>query len=99
MSMSSKSFLSSLTRAVQSVPLNKVLLFHSAISVLSGFLLLAIPHRLLPDYLSNHITHLYLRLYGSLNLTVGWINLKIMGSNDHSVRKGICEVRSHSRDS
>jgi hypothetical protein len=78
------------------VDLRHVMSFHGAFSVLLGVVLVVVPHSFSSTILQNHIAHEFLRLYGAMNVGLGWFvwRTEKLGLTDGRLKRLICEVFS-----
>jgi hypothetical protein len=77
-----------------SVDLGSVMLAHGLLCMALGSLLVVVPHTFFKYMLYNHMAHEYLRLYGVLNFSLGWLVYRCerVGLTDGRVKRVIAEA-------
>lgn len=78
---------------LSTLDLRIVMRCHALLSIIFGIFTTILPHSIYNSYSSyNHMTHEYLRLYGVLTLSIGWLVWKIQAVKDGRLAKAVSET-------
>lgn len=81
-------------RKGKEIDLRQVMKIHAFVCVLLGLSTLSLPHSFIAKANNgySHMTHEWLRLYGCLSLSIGWLAWKLQAIRDGRIMRAISEA-------